>query len=162
MTDDVKKRIIDEAKRIEEDCLFTAKGHFNTAQFWTNFHYWIGIPTVIFAAIAGCLSLSVAVTFLSLIVAAATAVITFVNPNEKASVHYSAGTAYNTLRSEARLFYSIEVEQSADLVALTNKLTEFNAKRSALGESSLQIPRWAYIQAKKGIEGNENTYKVDI
>ena len=162
MADDIKKRIIDESKRIEEDCLFSAKGHFNTAQFWTNFHYWIGVPTVVLAAIAGCLSLSLAVTFISIIVAAATAVITFVNPNEKASIHHNAGTAYNALRSEVRLFYSIEVEQSGDHVALTKKLTELNTKRSALSEDSLQIPQWAYFKAKQGIEGGENTYKVDI
>jgi len=161
MTEIVKKRIIDESKRIEEDCLFSGKGHFNTAQFWTNFHYWIGGPTVVLAAIAGGISLSMAITILSIIVAAATAVITFVNPNEKANIHHNAGTAYNALRSEVRIFYSIEAEHSNDLAALTKKLEDLNAKRSTLGDNSPQIPQWAYQKAKKGIEGKENIYKVD-
>jgi len=38
----VKEAIIKEAKRIEENCLYTSKGHFAVAQFWSNFHLWLG------------------------------------------------------------------------------------------------------------------------
>jgi hypothetical protein len=38
--------------------LYSAKGHFVAANFWTNFHLWIGIPMVLLAAIAGASALS--------------------------------------------------------------------------------------------------------
>ena len=47
-----QKAVIKEAKRIEESALCTAKGHFAAAQFWANFHLWVGIPTAILATIA--------------------------------------------------------------------------------------------------------------
>ena len=53
-----KEAIIKEAKRIEENCLHTSKGHFVVAGFWSNFHLWLGIPTVILATIAGTSALS--------------------------------------------------------------------------------------------------------
>ena len=55
---EAKEKIVKEAKRIEEDSLYSSKGHFYAAQFWTNLHLWIGIPTSIMAAIAGASALS--------------------------------------------------------------------------------------------------------
>ena len=99
MGNDIKGKITSEAKRIEEDCLFSSKGHFETAQRWTGFHFWIGIPTAVGAAVAGALAFSNCPIFsgiLSLLVTASAAVITFVNPNEKAAAHHKAGTMYNS------------------------------------------------------------------
>ena len=97
----IKENLIKEARRIEEDSLYSAKGHFVAANFWTNFHLWIGVPTAILAAIAGASALShfgnhhVLAGILAIIVTALTAVTTFLNPNEKASSHRNAGNKYN-------------------------------------------------------------------
>lgn len=165
MNEEVKVKVINEAKRIEEDSLFSAKGHFCDAQFWTNFHLWIGIPTVAIAAIAGGLAFSSATVFagiLSIIVAASTAVITFVNPNEKASAHRNAGVDYNSLRNDTRIFYDVEALQLTDDKELLNKLEQLNRRRAKLGEESPQISKGAYLKAKKGIEvDGEAAYRVD-
>ncbi len=79
-------KITDEAKRIEEDSLHSSKGHFYAAQFWSKFHYSIGVPTVIMSAIAGASALSqfdnhnVIAGVLAIIVATLTALNTFMNP----------------------------------------------------------------------------------
>ena len=78
-----KAEIIKEAKRIEEAVLFSSKGQFAAAHFWTNFHLIIGVPVVLLAAIAGASALAkfdpdhLWAGILSIIVAALTAVQTF-------------------------------------------------------------------------------------
>ena len=94
-------KIIEEAKRIENDASYSAKGHYEAAGYWTRFHLMIGIPTVVLSAIAGASALaqfdnhSIIAGFLAIIVAALTAVATFLNPNEKANSHQNVGNKYN-------------------------------------------------------------------
>ena len=38
-----KEKIIKEARRIEEDLLYSSKGHFYAAQFWSKFHLVVGV-----------------------------------------------------------------------------------------------------------------------
>ena len=122
----MKDQIRIESTRIEEDCLYSGKSHFYAGQRWTSLHLWIGIPAAVLAAIAGASALSdfayhstVAGT-LSILVAALTAVATFVNPSERAITHKNAGNKYNSLRNRARVFRSVELPTGND----TNKLTE--------------------------------------
>ena len=165
MNEEIKTKLTNEAKRIEEDSLYSSKGHFYDAQFWTNSHLWIGMPTVVIAAIAGGLAFSSVPVFagiLSILVAASTAVMTFVNPNEKAGAHHNAGVAYNSLRNDARIFYDVEAHQLTDNKELLSKLEQLNARRAKLGEESPQISKRAYSKAKKGIEiDGEAIYQVD-
>jgi len=42
-----------EASRIEEDCIHSAKSHFNAADCWRNRHYWFGVPATMLGAAAG-------------------------------------------------------------------------------------------------------------
>ncbi|MBE9594724.1 MAG: SLATT domain-containing protein, partial [Proteobacteria bacterium] len=79
----IKENIIKEAKRVEEDSMYSAKGHFVVANFWMKFHLWIGVPTAILAAIAGASALSqfdnhnIIAGILAIVVTALTAVTTF-------------------------------------------------------------------------------------
>jgi hypothetical protein len=158
---------IKEAKRIEEDSLYSAKGHFVTADFWTNFHLWIGVPTVILAAIAGASALSqfdnhnIIAGILAIIVAALTAVTTFLNPNEKANSHRNAGNKYNSLRNKARIFHEVDCCGEDLDQELTIQLKELAKQRDELNQSSPQISRWAFKKARKGIEDGEADYNVD-
>jgi hypothetical protein len=122
------------------------------------------VPTVIAAALAGVSAWNKApeiAIFLSLLVTAATAVITFLNPNEKATMHHNAGVSYAVLRSDTRIFAEIEAPQGDDKI-LTEKLHLLTERRNKLNDDSLQIPRWAYNKAKQGIESGEATYQADI
>ena len=167
MTGNVKENMIREAKRIEEDSLYSAKGHFIAANFWANFHLWIGVPTAILAAISGASALSqfdnhnVIAGILAIIVTALVAVTTFLNPNEKANVHLNSGNRYNSLRNKARMFREIDFHILKSEKELNKYLKELARLRDELNQNSPRIPRWAYERAKKGIEKGEADYEID-
>lgn len=94
----VRQAIVAEASRIEEDSLYSSKGHFQASRIWAGLHLWIGIPTAIMAAATSVLafsSITVIAGIGAVIVAALTAVSTFLNPSERAQRHYIAGTKFN-------------------------------------------------------------------
>ena len=167
MEEPLKKKIKEEAERIEEDSLYSAKGHFYAAQLWVNLRLWLGIPAAVLAAIAGTAALSkfdhhnVVAGVLSIIVAALTTVLTFLNPNEKASAHQKAGNDYNSLKNEARIFHDIGAAIIAEEEDPATSLRELSQKRDAMNKEHVQIPKWAFKKAKKGIEEGEAAYKVD-
>jgi len=161
-----KEKIISEAKRIEEDSLYSAKGHFYAGQCWVNINLWLGGISAVLSAIAGASALSqfdyhnIVAGGLSIIVASLTAVITFINPSERSVVHQKIGNEYNALRNDTRIFYDIEVNDMEDKRAIED-LKKLNSKRNKLNLESHQIPKWAFEKARKGIEEGEAKYKVD-
>ncbi|MEA2074307.1 MAG: SLATT domain-containing protein [Euryarchaeota archaeon] len=162
-----KEGIIKEAKRIEENSLYSAKGHFVAAQFWTNFHLWIGVPAVILAALAGTSALAqfdnhnIIAGILSIIVVVLTSITTFLNPKEKAHIHLSSGNNYDSLLSRSRIFWSIDCRRENPEELLADKLRDLSEQRDRLNRECPQVPRGAYKKAKKGIEEGEANYKVD-
>lgn len=152
-----KEKIINEAKRIEEDSTNSAKSHFYAGQFWTNIHLWLGIIAVVCSAIAGTSAFSkfyyhhVVVGVLSIIVAILTSIITFVNPEKQASIHQKYGNDYNALRNDARIFYDIEAN-NLEYVQAIDALKKLNCRRNELNTESPQIPKWAFKKSRKGIE----------
>ena len=42
-----------EAERLEEDALYSSKGHFNAEDTWVRRNYWLGVPATALGAIAG-------------------------------------------------------------------------------------------------------------
>jgi hypothetical protein len=163
---EVKEKITKEAKRIKEDSLYSAKGHFYAAQFWTNLHLWFGIPATIMAAVSGASALSqfdnhqIIAGILAILVAALSAVSTFINPNEKANIHHSAGNRYNSLKNRARIFSEIDMNLDTD-ENLLKKFRSLSTERDELNEKSPQIPKWAFRKARQGIEDGETQYKID-
>src|SRR3989338_397158 len=161
-----KEKIINEAKRIEEDSLYSAKGHFYAGQCWLNTNLWLGGLSAVLSAVAGASALSqfdyhnIVAGGLSIVVAGLTAVITFINPNERATVHQKAGNKYNALRNDTRIFYDIEVSEVDDIKAI-DYLKRLNDRRNKLNIESHQIPKWAFEKARKGIEEGEAKYRVD-
>lgn len=165
MSNEIVKKLTSEAKRIEEDALYSFKGHHNTAESWKNVHYWIGIPTVILAA-AGSASAfneeNIIAGVLGIIVASLTALSTFLDPSGKQNTHKASGSAFGVLKNQARLFYEIEVTIENDASKLQKMLKILSIKRDELNSTSPTIPRRAYLKAKKDIESGSNTYKIDM
>lgn len=161
-----KETIIVEAKRIEEDSLYSAKGHFCAGQSWAGANLWLGGLSAVFSAIAGASALSqfdhhnALAGILAIFVAGLTAIITFVNPNEKVTLHQKFGNNYNALRNDARIFYEIEVDDIEEKRAI-DIIKKLNDRRNKLNLESHQIPRWAFEKARRGIEEGEAEYKVD-
>jgi hypothetical protein len=162
-----KQEIIKEAKRIEESLLYSSKGHYAAAHFWSNFHLSVGIPMVLITGLASASAVKtfdtagVVTAVLSIVAVALTSLITFLNPNEKASAHRTAGHNYDSLMSTVRIFWSVECLRTEDETILADKLTQYSEHKSKLNQTCLQIPKFAYKRAKKGIEDGEGTFKAD-
>jgi hypothetical protein len=162
-----KVEIIREAKRIEEALLYSSKQHFTASSAWSNFHLCIGIPVVVMSAVAGASAL---VQFdpnhylamsLSIVIVAFSSVMTFLNPNAKASTHLTAGNKYDSLMNRTRMFWSIDCWSEESEEVLTEKLKYLSEQKDNLNQTCPQPPKWAYRVAKRGIEAGEGDYKVD-
>lgn len=161
------EKIKDEAKRIEEDCIYSSKGHFYAAQFWANLYYWIGIPAVILTSIFGDFVLAqfdksnFVARILTFIMTSLSSVSAFLKLNKKESKHIISGNNYSTLKNNTRIFFEIKVSDEKDIKKLVQGLEELNKTRNELNEESPQIPKWAFRKARKGIGEGESDYKVD-
>jgi hypothetical protein len=166
MTSPTSQPILREASRIDEDCEYSSKGHYYAAQRWAALHWWVGIPLAIASGLAGTSALAefdhhnVVAGVLALLVAVGTAVVTFMNPNQRAGLHRAAGDEYNALRNNVRIFSEIEAEAMPANEALT-RLHQLTDGRNGLNANSPQIPKWAFEKARQGIEGGESTYRAD-
>ncbi|MCO6466725.1 MAG: SLATT domain-containing protein [Bradyrhizobiaceae bacterium] len=150
-----------EAKRIAEDALHSAKSHYNAATRWRSIHLWIGIPNVIAAALAGVSAFKgsdILAGSLAVTVAAITAVSTFLNPNEWTLSHRRCAGEYLTLRNRARIFLNIVTKSDRSDDDIQAVFEELVVKRDDLNASSPQIPDWAYNKAKIGIKNGESDY----
>lgn len=161
------EEIIKEAKRLFENCLYSSKSHFVAADYWSSFHLWIGVPTVILAGISGTLAFAefqyhnVLAGILAMIVVVLTSITTFLNPKEKAIAHLTAGNNYDSLLTRLRVFWSIDCWNERSEAVLTDKLKTFSAERDRLNRECPQPPKWAYNTGKAGIVGGEADYFVD-
>jgi hypothetical protein len=162
--DQVLKACATEASKIEEDVLYTAKGHFEAAYLWSRAHNCLGIPTAAIAGVSGISALRdepVVAAALAILASALVSVATFLNPSERAKAHHSAGVKYNTLKGRARRYRDVELLDPHRSHQLTSGLQELAQEKARLDESSPQPSQWARKRARKGIEAGEADYKVD-
>lgn len=154
-----------EASRIEEDALYSSRGHFEAAARWSWVHKAVGIPTVGLAALVSAAALKnnlPLAAVLSGVVATLTAVMTFLSPAGRAAEHHLAGTRFNGVRNRARFLREIDLPAAQNSGSLTKTLRRLANKRDKLNETSPQIPRWAFERARKGIEAGETKYQIDL
>ena len=164
----VKLGLGNEAQRIEEDALFSGKGHYNACGPWQSRHRWLGTTSAILSALAAGVASqhgapALLVVALSVLAAALTAVVTFLKPNEEADRHRRAGDAHFAIKNRARILRTVELEASgADEAKLIEALKSLSADLDAARSAALPIPDDAYQKAKLSIE-TENTakYRVD-
>lgn len=153
-----------EAERLEEDTLYSSKGHFNAEDTWVRRNYWLGVPATILGAVAGATLIKSQpewATVFTLLASLLTGLMTFLKPNERAALHRAAAGQFLALRNEARFFREIELLESDRLNELPARLKELSAARNELNLKSPSIPRRAFVAARRGIEEGEATHKVD-
>ena len=83
-----------EAKRIEEDCIYSAKSHFNAEAVWKTWHYIIGIPAILTAVIISSMILKMylaegVIIIIGIIGTILTSLLTFLKPYEKVNEHHN-------------------------------------------------------------------------
>jgi len=160
--------ILKEARRVEEDALYSANGHFEDAKLWARVHLLIGVPAALLSALAGASALaqfdnhSIIAGVLALIVTALTAVATFLNPNQIATTHQNFGNQYDALKNQARIFCNIRSATETAEQDLVRQLDELNMQRTKLNQEAPAISDRAYKKAKRGIERGQADYKMDV
>jgi hypothetical protein len=99
--------LIIEAKRLEEDCRYTRKGHYEAERIWNNAHLILGLISLGFSIGAGQQGLFAEnpkiAGLLAGIAAVFTIIYTFISPNDRACQHHSFGAHYTRLRNQARM-----------------------------------------------------------
>lgn len=159
-----KPLIRDELQRIEEDCTYSGKAHFNAGDRWNGYHYWLGLPSVILSSLAGAAFVKDTPEIggaLSAVVAILTALMTFLKPSERASGHKKSGDQYLSLRNDARVFRTIKLEHSCDTQAAIDGLDEFTKRRNELNQASPPFSRSDFEKARAGIEAGEAHHAID-
>jgi hypothetical protein len=172
LTNPFKDNLVSEARRVEEDGLYSSKGHYAAADRWRSVHLWIGVPTAFLTALAGLVivggpaevkGVSVDVVFglVAITGAVSTAVMTFLGPEKRSTSHQYAADRYNALKGRARRFCEIDVHRSFTDEELANRLEVLVKERDELNQSSPLISQRAYQKAKESIDEGQATYKAD-
>lgn len=156
----VKAQIRNEAAEAEKECIIRSRGHFLAARRWDHVNLFLGIPATL---LAGVTSLSAFTQHLSgdpkvtgvlaILVAALTALTTFLNPNEKANLHKSASSTYDELRIKLSLLKDIDLSVNQSQLDEPTKenikhLRDLADQFVTLGHNSPRIPGKIYVQQK--------------
>lgn len=162
------EELILEARRLgEDDCLFSEKGHFVAARGWRIVSYSAGGLIAALGAVIGAIEFTKwdvageVLGTLAVIIAAISALMTFLDPQGRAQAHHLRGNHHSALRGKLRRFAKIDCASGkpvSELVKLLNTLAE---AKDSLNQEGLPVPTWAYRLAKRGIRHGEARYAVD-
>ncbi len=159
MVENVENAVIREASEIEEESKVLAEAHFQSAGKWSKINLWLGIPTTVLAGITGVTALSeiipdadtrgVVSGVLAIIVAAFTAISTFLDSSGRAAAHQAAASQYRQLRRRISLLKDVDFplrNMDADHVTntLVKELRTIASQISEVDQASPQISRSLY------------------
>ncbi len=159
------KKLVTEAKRVEESAKWSGQGQFEQAKIWRGSNYALGVPATALAAVAGAASLaSTAGRYwagaTALAAAAFGAVMTSLNLARRIEQAQTAANAYLALQQDARVFYEIDVHAMGYEEARA-ALGELIARQQEVNKSAPIPSKRAYKRARRNIEGGGQTYEVD-
>ena len=159
------ERITKELLRMEEDCTYSGKSHFNASARWLKMNYYLGVPAIALSPLAGIAyteGFSKIAWTMSAAVAALTALMTFLRPSELSSKHKTSGDQYLSLRNDARVFREIQLLHLEDEQTAINSLAGLTKRRNELNQASPQFSNRDFRKARIGITKGEAQHKVDI
>jgi hypothetical protein len=160
MDNTLKAELKSEAQRIEEDALFSGKGHYIAVARWRWSHRVLGVVSAAASALAAISVLmqwtpTVAVTAAAAATLAAV-VLTALKPSEQADRHQRAGDRYFEIKNSARIFREIElIDPNASLKDLIKGVKLMSVGLAGIRSGAPTIPRHAYKRAKREIEIEE-------
>jgi hypothetical protein len=148
-------------KEVEENefyLLTLAKAHRKTCNVWGGLHLYLGIPNTIFAALAGASALSsfsnsnLVAGVLSIIASILAALLTFLNPSDRAKSHLKASNDFERLYKRMKMLRISALGDAMTLQELMSKVEVTLEQLYDLREASPAIPEWAYLQGKATAE----------
>ncbi len=164
--DPVRRRIVADASRIEEDATYSSKGHYNSAAIWESRHMILGIGLAVMSAVGAVVLISpipnneAIAAVIATAVAGFSAVTTFLNPSAKAAQHHQYGSELNSIKDSARRLRTIVIHTDSP-GQLNRKLDQLAEEKARINLSAPPILDRAFQQARRGIEAGEATYAVD-
>ena len=101
-----------EATDIEREASVSAHVHFISGRKWEKISFWIGIPSTILAAAAGVTAFTEYPDYVTggaaILVAALSAISTFLGPSDRAASHKASKVAFNKIRRDASLLRDVD------------------------------------------------------
>ena len=158
-----RQLLINEAKRLDEDLLWSMTACFQIATWWRLLHWVIGIPSVLAAAITGIKAVRAAdpetLVYFAVASAVLSAISTFVNPSRSAREFHNAGVRCSALKGKIRRFWQIDC--TGDDTNLRKILEKLADDKSHLMETMPHTGGLAYWLAGRSIKKGQNKHEVD-
>ena len=161
---DVGKAVDDELKRLEEDILYTEKGHFAASNEHGRVHLALGLLATITSAVAATTIISKSDPWipgvLALIAAVASAVLTFVKPDERAAQHLQSGRALGALRVRIRQTRTIDLPADNHVDAATWKTTiqDLTTQKADIDNAAPPVSDRIFKKAQQKIQQGDFTH----
>jgi hypothetical protein len=166
MVDDgVLTQIIDNARKIANDCEYSASSNFALGTYWDAWNLRLGLSAAIFSALAAINIDTMIATnahhspitsVVGFFAAISASVLTFLKPSEKASVYREFGNKYRSLRNRSRIFISIDClvtpEYTLEYEKLRGALDALLKEKEDLNFDNPVIPGWAFEEAHRLIK----------
>jgi hypothetical protein len=173
----IREVIREQGRALEESCEKGAIRDTLLAASWHRVNLWLGLSSVITAALAAFVAgkgeallqlmphhgAEIAAVF-ALISAILTSTLTFLAPSEKAGAYYHFSNKLRSLRDRVRSFVEIDCALGSKDAALCDKFARMVRERSEIDSSHPIVPNWAYdrayVEMKKKIEHKQFLKRV--
>ncbi|WP_197381460.1 SLATT domain-containing protein [Mycolicibacterium mengxianglii] len=155
---DLRSVVVSELERLEEDMLYTEKGHFAAAEELKAVHTCLGLVATVCAAAAAASIVAdnspVLSGTLALVAAMASAMLTFVKPQETAAQHLSAARALGATRILARQHREIDLHPDAaeDPAVWRNFITVIATAKKDADSASPSISNRRFEKGRRKIK----------
>lgn len=161
--DTLREEIKKEAEKLQINALYSSKGHFAASGLWKFGHYLLGIPLTLLSAATTYFADS-ELKIISIVILVLSSLITFLNPSDKQSTHFSSGQEYDVLYCKARQFSKLACNEDSKipLSELKAQLEDLYKKKYELDAQSLKIPYIGYKIAQHGIRKGEASYDENL
>ncbi|MCD4676913.1 MAG: SLATT domain-containing protein [Desulfobacula sp.] len=159
MSEENNDNLINECKRIEEDCLYTAETHYILAAGAGRVSFWVKLIPAVAAAISGIALLSGApnwVAWFSVIAGVAFALQSIMNPDKKNEEYSQAAKSYTALKHESRSLYQTfhkEMDRNSFLIMVRILRERYNM----LAKMTPQTTTKAFEEGRKRIKAGRHT-----
>lgn len=159
-----RQEVIDELRRLEEDLLYTEKGHFMAANELSRLHLGLGIAATLAAAASVATIVGEASAVLSgtlaLIASLASAVLTFVKPDQKVGQHLAAGRLLNDVRVRSRQCRALDLHADSGLsrAEWRSKADEIRSAKAEVDQTAPSISDRRFAKAQEKIRSGDFTH----
>lgn len=155
-----REDIMERAEERRDLCYILSRAHILVSIRWSNTHLYIGIPSTVFAALAGVQAISelnqdgsntgkIIQIILSVLVAGLAPLLTFLNPNERANNNLTASRVYEQIGDRYDAFLLRCLVEKQNLQQELDELVTLNLAYSEEKKPLPLTPEWAYQKAKR-------------